>query len=324
MGEYGKPPPGRKPGRRPGPEGFLTNRPFGDPPGGLPVLGGILGGGEPSRYSRSPDLWNRLFRGLGIPGRFAAFDLPREDLVADFARAVLELPGFLDLTVTNPYKGAAFRCLDRLSVPVEAEAAVMDLGRLNHLLPDPEGGRAIALNTDGRGMVLALRKRMPLEGSRVLLVGAGDAGASIGYELVREGAELFIADIVPEASRALAAALDRFRRPGQEVSSGGWNMIERIAPRRDLVVSAVSSSSPLPPEKIETLPPDTVLADARYGEAAEFAAAARRVGRPCVDGREMLVGQFRLAAQAMGEVHGRDPARLAALLGEIERSFLGA
>ena len=53
---------------------FLTKDPFAGLSGGVPLLGGIAGGGEPSRYSRSPDLWNDFFRLMKIPGRFGALD----------------------------------------------------------------------------------------------------------------------------------------------------------------------------------------------------------------------------------------------------------
>jgi len=99
-------------------------------------------------------------------------------------------------------------------------------------------------------------------------------------------------------------------------------MIGRLAPGRDIVVSAVTVSTPLTPEAIETLPPKIILTDVRYGAAAEFAAAARRVGRPCIDGREMLYGQFRLAAERAGAVLELDPGAVSAALDDVETRFL--
>lgn len=300
---------------------FLTNDPFDGLPDGAVLLGGIVGGERPSKYSLSPDLWNRFFDLLGVKGRFAAFDLTRADAFPRFAAAVLGMPGFIDLTVTNPYKTSAFRCLGSLPFQVTAAERVGHLGCLNHLILDRGNSRILAENTDGRWLIRALQKRNSLDGLRVLLVGAGGAAASLGYELVREGAELFIVNIVEEDAHRLSGELLKFRKSGRTVSAGGFGMIGRIAPASDIIISAITESSPLTPEAIEKLPAACLLTDIRYGDKAEFAAAARKVGRFCIDGREMLYGQFHFAAEQAGAILGFSPETVAGSLGEIEEWF---
>ncbi len=188
------------------------------------LLCGILGGGEPSRYSESPLLWNPWFRAVGVHAVFLPFDLPREEQVPEFIRRFLAVPGSMDLTVTNPYKAAAFHALtgagggpepagERIAVPQEDlrfaghtirfDGRVPFTGVLNHLIREESTGTARALNTDGLGMADAIRRRVPLAGRRTLLIGAGGAATAVAYELVTAGADLHIANGKDEWRRSV-------------------------------------------------------------------------------------------------------------------------
>ena len=145
-----------------------------------------------------------------------------------------------------------------------------------------------------------------LHGSVVLLVGSGGAAASIGFELVRSGVSLTIVDLAAADARALADRLAPYAE--YPIEAGDWNLIPRVAPQCGIVVSAITTGLPIDAAGIARLPPDILFADARYGEAAQFARAAAEAGRlstgRVIDGRAMLFGQFEAAAALACSIAG--------------------
>ncbi len=270
------------------------------------LVGGIVGGRHPSRYSESPRLWNLYFRELGVAGVFQAFDLPAERLLGAFLSTLLCLEGFVDLTVTDPFKAAVPPALAALSVPVELAVEAADTGVVNHLVPSGRG--LLGLNTDGAGMLRALRRRGAPEGGRVLLIGAGGSAASIGYELVRAGFHLTVVNRTPERARRLARRLGRFAAGGAAVRGGGFDAMGEALREADVVVSAVPRGCPLGAQDAGRLRSGVVLADTRYGKDAQLRALAP-AGGAFVDGLEMLIGQFVEAAGRVRERLGVEEAR---------------
>jgi len=304
-------------------EDFLTNSPLeGRDPEDIDLVGGIVGGERPSGYSRSPVLWNRFFQELGLRGYFGALDLPQDRPFGAFAEALLAVPGCLDLTVTSPYKATAYESLGALSVETTVSERVRLLGCLNHIVVDPSSGRASVDITDGQGMARALKKRRSLHGARVLLAGAGGAAAAIGYELAREGAVFVIANIVERDARTLASRLEPHVVPPGRVSACGWEAVRSQAQESEVIVSAITSSTPLDAEGVASLPAGCLLADTRYGDRAELVEAAARAGRRCVDGREMLCGQFAAAAETAGSYLGFGEDDVRAAVDSVETWFL--
>ena len=300
---------------------FFTNPLWDQAPERIDYFGGIIGGEEPSRYSASPHLWNSLFRALDVAGYFTALDLPRAEQLPDVLAFLSELTECVDITVTSPYKSDAWDAVQQLPRRVEVADRVRRLGCLNHVIPDHAGARLFVDNTDGQGMLRALQKRKPLSGARVLLVGAGGAAASIGYELAAAGTGLTIANIIAEDAAKLQRLLEPLVQPPGRIRSGGWELVEQSAGNSDIIVSAITVSTPLSAQQIAGLPPDCLCADTRYGANGLFAAAAREAGRPSVDGREMLFGQFELAAERVGELLVIEQQKLSRALADIEREF---
>ncbi|MDR1933415.1 MAG: hypothetical protein LBQ57_11425 [Spirochaetales bacterium] len=301
---------------------FLTNDPFLRPPPAA-VLGGIAGGQTPSKYSQSPALWNRFFDSLNIHGYYTAFDIPSAGRLADFMRAVFELPGFIDLTITNPYKTAAFACLSSLPWKIRLGERSRVLQSVNHLTGNPHHGELVADCTDGLGMIRAVGKHLSPEGRTALLAGAGGAARQIGYELVRGGADLIIVNIVQEDAAALAQVLSPHCRPGRKARAAAWESAGAAAPRADIIISAITEAAPFGAAVIENLPSHILFADVRYGAMAEFALAVRAAGRTCIDGRRMLYGQFRCAAETYSDLEGLPAGPVAKSLDDIEAWFCG-
>ncbi|MDR3201180.1 MAG: hypothetical protein LBT68_06940 [Spirochaetales bacterium] len=301
-------------------QSFVTNNPFVRPQPAA-VLGGIVGGERPSKYSRSPDLWNRFFDSLNIDGYYTAFDLPEARNLRDFLLVVFEIPGFIDLTITNPYKAAVFAALPSLSWKIRLTERSRVLQSVNHLTGNPLRGEVVADCTDGQGMLRAVKKRLSPEGGRVLLAGAGGAARQIGYEFARAGTNLTIVNIIAEDAAALAQVLAPHCQPGKKAEAAEWDSAGNIAASQDIIISAITSSTPLDARAIEKLPPRILFADVRYGAMAEFALAVRAAGRTCVDGRELLYGQFRYAAETYRDLEDLPAGPVAKSLDDIEVWF---
>ena len=299
---------------------FVSNDPFSGIPAAQ-VLGGIVGGEQPSRYSQSPALWNRFFENLGIEGQYTAFDLPDADRMKEFLEAVFSLPGFVDLTVTNPFKAHAFEAIGSLPWPVKITQRARLVQSLNHLTKNPLNGEITADTTDGEGMIRALKKRTSLRGKKAVLAGAGGAALSIGYELLEEGADVTIVNIIAEDGYKLAEFLASCRQGGAAICALPWDKRLAAASSADIVISAITTGTPLDESMLEGLRRECLFADARYGDNAEFARLVRGAGLPCVDGREMLYGQFRVVAETLHGLAGSSPDFMAKTLDAVEDWF---
>ena len=188
-------------------------------------ISGIAGGRRPSTYSESPRLWNTYFERAGIKGVYFGFDLPHEKDFQAFLEAFAEVPGALDLTVTDPYKTAAFHAVKGLPRSVVMSEQAEHTETVNHVIMDTDNNQVFALNTDGLGMIRALREKMDISGRKVLMFGAGGSAASIGYEFVKAGNDLQILNRTPDRARALVAMLGNFKGPEQELEWGGFDSI---------------------------------------------------------------------------------------------------
>ena len=118
---------------------------------------------------------------------FGVGDLP--DLLAWATRL-----GYDGLNITHPFKQAIVPLLDDVS----EDAA--DLGAVNTVVI--RDGRLTGHNTDWSGWGRAFRQALPERGrDRVLVLGAGGAGAAVGYALLEQGAE-HVAVHDPDEERA--------------------------------------------------------------------------------------------------------------------------
>jgi shikimate dehydrogenase len=172
----------------------------------------------------------------------------------------------------------------------------------------PEPAQWEADNTDGVGLVhdLSVHAGEPLRGRRVLLIGAGGAGAGVlGPLLAARPAELVLANRTTGRAEALVHRHQRHAlRHNVRLSSAGLAM---PGLQFDVVINASASSlagvaAPVPPL---VLRPGTLAVDLMYGPASrpflDWAAARRARTR---DGLGMLVAQ---AAEAFALWRGVRP-----------------
>jgi len=163
-----------------------------------------------------------------------------------------------------------------------------------------EDGKLRGHNTDGPGLVEACREAgISLGGSRVLLLGAGGAAASVAAALCDAGVgKLHIVNRNPEHAESLAAKL-REAGKGAEIQAHPTGVLDGTV-RAPVVVNTtplgMKDGDPLP-IPAEYLDGDTALVDAVYrpGAETEIVRRARERGAAVVTGRRMLLYQGVLA-----------------------------
>ena len=151
-------------------------------------------------------------------------------------------------------------------------------------------------STDGRGLVNDLKASaaQELKGSRICLLGAGGAAASVLASLLASGPEIVvIANRSPDRARRLAGAHSDLgpvagRTPGDVVKEAPF----------DILINATSlGHEGLAPELSgDWLNPDALCYDMNYGAAAApLGAACSKLGLRYLDGLGMLVAQAALS-----------------------------
>jgi shikimate dehydrogenase len=284
-----------------------------DRPGGGPVtradgyLVGLVGAGIGP--SLSPALHEREADRLGVRYLYRRLDLDDLDLPAGAVGPLLaaaRLAGFDGLNVTHPCKQLVLEHLDELS----PEAA--DLGAVNTVVFS--GGRAVGHNTDWSGFARAVGLGLPdAPLSRVVLLGAGGAGAAVGYALLTLGAErLTVLDLDPSRAAGLADALAaRFgagRATAGRLDAGGAELAASLRAADGLVHATPTGMAAHPglPVPVELLRPELWVADVVYRPlATELVTAARALGCRVLDGGRMAVFQ---AADAFRLFTGLEPS----------------
>jgi quinate/shikimate dehydrogenase (NAD+) len=160
--------------------------------------------GEGIRHSLTPAMHEREGAECGLRVSYRLIDTARlgigatelPDLLGWAARL-----GFDGLNITHPFKQAVLPFLDELS----DDAA--DLGAVNTVVF--QEGRRLGRNTDWSGYGRAFRAALPdAVEDRVLLIGAGGAGAAVGYGLLEQGAvHVSVLDADPDRAQACAIRL---------------------------------------------------------------------------------------------------------------------
>jgi quinate/shikimate dehydrogenase (NAD+) len=177
------------------------------------VVVGLIGAGIGASFS--PALHEREGARLGFDYEYRLLDLDElERAPAEVGALVREAQrdGLRGLNITHPCKQLVVAELDALS----DEAAA--LGAVNTVVFD--GGCRIGHNTDASGFREAFERRLPgARTDRVVLLGAGGAGAAVGHAILAAGARhLSVLDVEPDRAEALADALGPRAQPAADLS----------------------------------------------------------------------------------------------------------
>jgi len=258
--------------------------------------------GDPVAHSLSPLLHNVAFAHLGLDWVSVGFRVVEgsaaEALVG--ARAL----GLRGLSVTMPHKETVAALVDRRTEIAERLGAVNCVTNLD--------GTLVGDNTDGRGLVDALRRGGHFDpvGRRCLVVGAGGAARSIIAALADSGAsEVVVVNRTEERAAAAAALAGGVGRVGISGDASQCDLVVNATPAGMQGISSPpgpssgSSAHSLPPERgldpwaldPGLLGPGQVAVDLVYHPAVTpWLEVARGRGAEVLNGLGMLVHQAAL------------------------------
>lgn len=255
--------------------------------------------GDPVAHSLSPLLHNTAFAEMALDWVSVAFPVPagRTAQALDGASAL----GVRGLSVTMPHKAEAARCLTRLS-PLAAR-----LGAVNCVVHDGGGWRGE--NTDGAGLVAALRRRDRFDpaGRRCLVVGAGGAARAVAAALADAGAtEIIVVNRSTDRAAAALALVGAVGRAGRPEDARSCDLVVNATPVGMAGVEKDTGSGPGDwPIDPSWLHAGQVVVDLVYHPAeTPWMRAARAVGVTVSNGLGMLVHQ---AALQVALWTGHDP-----------------
>lgn len=137
--------------------------------------------GNPVDKSISHLTHNAYFKKIGLEATYVKTNITKEQLFLFIKHAIVN--NFLGLSVTMPLKEAILPILENRE---EAEK----IGAINTL--KFVNGKIYGTNTDGSGALNAIEKITPLEGQKILVLGAGGAAKAIIFAACHAGAKVFV------------------------------------------------------------------------------------------------------------------------------------
>ncbi len=245
--------------------------------------------GDPVAHSLSPLMQNAALCELAVDAVYVPFHVRPVDLAgAVNALRALRIRG---VNVTVPHKEAVLPLLD------EVDPAARLIGAVNTIVN--RDGRLVGYNTDGLGLLAALRDDLQFgpRGKRVLLLGAGGACRAALAALAGAGAvELRLANRNPARAEALAAG---FASHFEGTTFAAFPLDDGAPPvsavaEVDLIVNTTSVG--LKGEELAlpwaAIPERARVYDMVYRrEGTPLCLRARENGHQAADGLGMLAGQ---------------------------------
>lgn len=195
-------------------------------------------GDAPSSYSKSPQLWNAVFRQLRMSAVYVPFDVGAARL-GDLLAALRDAESFLGANVTVPHKVRVMDFLDEVGEDAARIQAV------NTIVRSPQG-KLTGYNTDGEGFVRSILWRQPdrpesflpsLRGLTVILLGAGGSARAVAFHVadLLTGGTLLICNRTLERGSSLA---EEIRKAGCDALSVAETDLPGSVGGADLIVNA--------------------------------------------------------------------------------------
>ena len=240
--------------------------------------------GFPTHAFKAPMIYNPYFEQQGINALVVPMGCKVEDYPV-FLRAIFKLSNIRGALITMPHKVSTLVLLDEV-LPAAAIAGACNAVRLG-----PQGQLQGDM-FDGEGFVRGvLRKGFKLQGTRVLVVGAGGVGSAIAASLAAAGvAAISLFDVNAAAADALAGRL-RAHYPVLQVATGSNDPVGH-----ELVVNAtpmgMNEGDPLPMDVSRIAPTTFVGEVVMRTEMTAFLSAASARGCPVQVGSDMLFEQI--------------------------------
>ncbi len=257
--------------------------------------------GDPIAHSASPPMHNAALEKCGLDLRYTRLHI-RENELAEALR-LLPRHGFVGVNCTIPHKAAALPLMDRV------DDHARRIGVVNTVVV--EGDELVGFNTDGPGLVRAVRAEfgVDLHDLRVLVLGAGGgAGRAIAMQCGIEQCErLVLVNRTLEKAQSLADELQplfrgpRVSGPGDRLEVAPWEetALRSQLAHTDLVINCTSvgmkstDASPLPSALLQ---PHLMIFDTIYtATRTKLMLAADAAGARTANGLSMLLHQGALS-----------------------------
>ncbi|WP_246598934.1 shikimate dehydrogenase family protein [Methylogaea oryzae] len=255
--------------------------------------------GHPVAENPIDRMFDAVFARYGLHWQFWKCDVDSADKIAAAIAGVRAL-GFSGACITVPYKVVSIPHLDEVDDDVRA------IGAANYMTV--EDGRLVGHNNDGKGVVKAIKKVTPIQGKRVVMLGAGGAGRAMAVELAWAGASQLTL-VTRREEQGVEVAQTVTKASGVPAEWLPWRGEVVVPPGTDILMNAthLGCAPALEPVPVawDSVPAATTVVDVITNpRITPFLQAARSKGCPIVDGVEMLV---QLAMQIFQAWTGIEP-----------------
>ncbi len=243
--------------------------------------------GDPVAHSISPLIHNKALSSVGLDLIYMAFKVPRESL--EQAVMGLKAIGVMGFNITIPHKVAVTKYLDLLDYfagKIQSVNTVVN-----------ENGTLIGYNTDGIGVIKALRREnVSINGKIVSVIGAGGSGRAVSLAIAMEKPKkLYIINRTFKKALELANILKKEFSFEIKALRLEKSYMEPALTETDLLINCTSLG--MHPNKSTPVPSDLlrermVVLDLVYTPPlTPLLRAARDKGARIVKGVEVLVEQ---------------------------------
>lgn len=241
--------------------------------------------GNPVAHSKSPLIHAEFARQTGQDISYTMILAPLDGFKKTVSKFRDE--GGRGMNVTLPFKHEAWNLVDRHA------GYALDANAVNTI--EFVDGRMMGHNTDGIGLVRDIRDNLkyPIQGRRVLLMGAGGATYGVMQPILGEHPDtLVVANRTLDKAVSLVAHFRKYEnfapggiaaQPYQQLSGAQF----------DMVINATSAGlrNEMPPLPDDIFAPGALAYDMVYGKQTPFLKFAHERGARTADGTGMLVEQ---------------------------------
>jgi shikimate dehydrogenase len=237
--------------------------------------------GNPITQSKSPFIHTLFARQTIQSLEYVAIEAPVDgflDAVTDFFAN-----GGKGCNITVPFKEEAFQFANQLTERAKLAGAVNTLKKL-------DDGIVLGDNTDGEGLVQdLLQYQIPLQGKRILLIGAGGAARGVLLPLLKQNpSSITVVNRTYEKAETLATIFSNYGT----INAVRMNEVDESF---DVVINSTSASlsGQLPDISATIFSKNTISYDMMYGQGKTVFNqwALKHHAHQAYDGLGMLVGQ---------------------------------
>lgn len=244
-------------------------------------------GGNPTQY-----MFEKAFLHHELDWRFLTFEVKPENL-GDAVRGLRAL-GVCGGLCSAPHKQAVLTCLDSTTDAVAAIGSANFFFRKEELL--------VGDNTEGKGVIEAIRRVLDPSGKRIVLFAAGPVARAVAFELAAARvANITVVHRAQSEAEELAAMLTgRFETPALPMVCEENYAVPGDA---DILIHAADIGNGMPETKmslsLDSLRPELLVADAAADASRSWLLGkAAECGCKTVDGLAMFIEQAVLEFRA--------------------------